>query len=268
MQISKCKTRKRPSEFILHFAFCILHSAILVFSFPAVLTLTGCDRPPTTPVHPTTAAATRSGTGVIGGTVTLSGKPPALAMIPNATCGAGAKPLPDESVVVDSAGNVQNVIVYLENAPPAFGATNLPPVVLDQVNCHYVPHVLALRTDQVLRAVSSDPTLHNVHGLCSVNDPFNFGLVGAGQSRDLQFPRPELFPVRCDVHPWMKAYVGIFEHPWFAVTGKDGRFEIKNVPPGQYTLTAWQETYGTLHMKVTAANGEVSSARFTFRSGL
>jgi hypothetical protein len=270
MKIAKCKmqnakfegSKNRPA-FNLQFAVCILQFSL--FS----LTLCGCDHPAKKSLSaPTTIAAAGSGTGIIRGNVILTGRPPTLAMIPNTGCGKGATPLPDESVVVDSDGHLQNVIVYLENTPPASAAADLPPVVLDQVNCHFVPHVLAVRTGQVLRALSSDPTLHNVHGLCTVNDPFNFGLVAAGQSRDLRFSRPEIFPVRCDVHPWMKAYVGVFEHPWFAVTARNGRFEIKNVPAGQYTLTAWQETYGTLRMQVSAADGKVSAVGFKFSSGL
>ena len=268
MQISKFNTRTSCSKPNLHFAICILQFSIPAFSLLGTVCFSGCDRSSKAPVHSTTAPAIRSGTSIIRGTVTLSGKPPALAMIPNTGCGKGATPFPHESVVVDSAGYLQNVVVYLEDAPPAAPAAELPPVVLDQVNCHFVPHVLALRTGQVLRALSSDPTLHNVHGLCTVNDPFNFGLVAVGQSKDLRFLQPERFPVRCDVHPWMKAYVGIFEHPWFAVTGKDGSFEIKDVPAGQYTLAAWQETYGMLHQKVSAADGKVSKIKFEFNSGL
>lgn len=188
--------------------------------------------------------------------------------IPNQPCHAGAGEVKDEAVIVDSAGHLRNVVVYLEGPPPAPPAPDLPPVVLDQVNCQYVPHVLALRTGQTLRVTTRDPTLHNVHGLCTENPPFNFALTAPGQTRDLKFDRPEAFQIRCDVHPWMRAYVHVFDHGYYVVTGKDGAFEIKNVPAGSYTLVAWHEKYGSLHMQASAADDKISTADFTFQSGL
>ena len=227
----------------------------------------GCEKKqtaaPAVPVGPV-----RVGTGIIEGTVTLTGKPPVVAMLANQPCHDGAKPIRDESVVVSEDGGLQNVIVYLEDAPPAPLAGDLPPVVLDQVDCQYVPHVIGLRIGQTLTMTTHDPTMHNVHGMCTVNDAFNFAFVAPGQSHDLRFAQPELFPVRCDVHPWMKAWVHVFAHPYFAVTGSDGKFEIKNVPPGSYTLVAWQEKYGTLRATVTAIDSRVVFIPFTFQSGL
>ena len=231
-----------------------------------VSALVGCDK--STTKHPTSAQTDQpiqTGTAVIRGVVRLSGKPPAMALIENQPCHPGG-PLQDESVVCDAAGHLQNVVVYLEGAPPAPPASP-PPIVLDQVNCRYVPHVLALRTGQTLRVTSSDPTLHNVHGLCTVNDAFNFALVAAGEHKDIAFAQPEAFPVRCDVHPWMKAFIHVFAHPYFAVTSKDGSFAIRNLPAGSYTLVAWQEKYGTLRQPVTVA-GQVLAADFRFQSGL
>lgn len=233
----------------------------------AVTFSVGCDRR-----TPQSAAAqsgpVRTGTGIIRGTVTLAGKPPIMASIPNQPCHAGAPPLTDESVAVDAAGHLQNVIVYIEDAPAAAVATNLPPVELDQKDCRYVPHVVALRTGQTLHITSSDPTLHNVHGQCTANDPFNFALVAAGQSKDISFEKPEIFPLRCDVHPWMKAYGGVFAHPWFAVSGSDGSFQITGIPSGNYTLVAWHEKYGQIRIPIKAADGQITPASFTFQSGL
>ena len=227
--------------------------------------LFGCDR--TAPKHsaPPTTGPVRTGTGVIRGVVTLAGKAPEMAMIPNQPCHAGAPALREETVVADREGHLQNVIVYLENPPPAPSAASPPAVSLDQVNCQFVPHVVALRTGQTLRVSTSDPTLHNVHGLCTVNDAFNFALVAAGQSKDLTFGQPERFQVRCDVHPWMKAWVQVFDHPYFAVTDKNGAFEIRNVPPGSYTLVAWQERYGEQRIRVNASDGHVSDVTPTYR---
>jgi hypothetical protein len=202
---------------------------------------------------------------VIRGAVTLTGSAPEMAVIPNQPCHAGAPELRDETVVADAAGHLQNVIVYLENPPPAPPALNLPPVSLDQVNCQFVPHVVALRTGQTLHVSTSDATLHNVHGLCTANDAFNFALVAAGQSKDLTFSRPERFPVRCDVHPWMKAYVQVFDSPYFAVTAKDGSFQIRNLPPGSYTLVAWQERYGEMRVSLNVRDDDVSDVQISFR---
>lgn len=228
----------------------------------------GCDRKPAKPSAPAPTGPVRTGTASIRGTVTLAGKPPEMATLPNQYCHPGAGPLKEESVVVDGQGHLQNVIVYLENAPAAARASNLPPVVLDQANCRYVPHVVALRTGQALHVTTSDPTLHNVHGLCTVNEAFNFALVAPGQSKDLVFNEPERFPIRCDVHPWMRAYVQVFAHPWFAVTAADGSFEIRDVPAGSYTLVAWQEKYGEQRIAVTIPDGQTVSAPITFQSGL
>lgn len=233
----------------------------------AILVLAGCDRTSPKQSVPQTTGPVRAGTGIIRGVVSLSGMPPEMAMIPNQPCHAGAPPLREESVVVDSEGHLQNVIIYLENPPAAAPPADLAPVSLDQINCQFVPHVVALRTGQTLHVSTSDPTLHNVHGLCTVNDAFNFALVAAGQSKDLTFSQPERFPVRCDVHPWMKAFVQVFDHPYFAVTTKDGTFEIRNIPPGSYTLVTWQERYGEMRLPVTITDGHATDAPFTFQSG-
>ena len=211
-----------------------------------VLALAGCSgedpapapRPPVPP-----------GNGVITGTVTLSGKVSEMREIPNSSCHGGGANVREETIVSDAAGRLANVVVYLKDGPPV--SVPAKPVLLDQVGCRYVPHVVAVRTGQTLRVKSSDPTLHNVHGQSNANPAFNFGMTGAGQTRDLTFARPETFKVTCDVHPWMRAYVAVFDHPLFAVTGEGGTFEIRNVPPGAYTLVAWHERLGTREQQVT-----------------
>lgn len=233
-----------------------------------ILIALGCQKPEAKAPAVATTQAVRTGTAFIKGVISLAGKEPVMGSIANQPCHAGAGPIQEETVVADPSGHLANVIVYLENAPPAPWENDSAPVVLNQVNCRYVPHVLALRTGQTLHVTTSDPTLHNVHGVCTVNAPFNFALVAPGQSKDLTFGEPELFQVRCDVHPWMKAYVQVFSHPWFAVTDKNGSFEIKNVPGGSYTLAALQEKYGTLRQVVKIDDGKVTEANFTFESGL
>jgi plastocyanin len=156
-----------------------------------------------------------AGNGVIHGRVLLLGNPPAERIIP------GSPKAKDESIVVGPGGGLKNVIVFLKEAP-ATSLGNEPPVVLDQVNCVYVPHVLAMRAGQTLRLKSSDALMHNVHLQSLVNRDSNYGFASVGQ-RDIVLEKPEApFSVKCDVHPWMSAWIGVFSHPWFAVTAEDG----------------------------------------------
>jgi hypothetical protein len=240
---------------------------LLTLLFCCALLLVGCEKEKSGKAAPASTQPVRAGTATIRGIVTLAGRAPIMATLPNKPCHDRAEPLKDESVVTDESGHLQNVVVYVEDAPPAPPATNLPAVVLDQKNCQYIPHVLALRTAQTMHVTTSDSVIHNVHGLCAVNEPFNFALVRPGQSKDLTFAQPEAFPVRCDVHPWMKAYVHVFAHPYFAVTGADGTFEIPDVPKGTYMLVAWQENYGTLRQKVSTSDHQTASGDFIFQSG-
>jgi len=241
----------------------------IILSVAALAGVVSCNRnsPATSKPAPESTGPVRTGTATVQGAVILSGPLPMLLLLPNQPCHAGGKPLVDESVVADSAGHLQNVIVYLEDAPPPPRANNLLPAELDQVDCHYIPHVLALRVDQTLHVTNSDATFHNVHFLCEDNNPFNFALVAVGQWRDLRFSMPENFQVRCDVHPWMKAYVSVFAHPYFSVTKQDGTFEIRDVPSGKFTLVARHEKYGELRAHVSVVDGQnVTATSFVFQS--
>lgn len=228
---------------------------------PAFLTTTGCKK---SAVPITAKPVVPAGTATIRGSVSFAGVAPELKPIPGATCHKDVKPAFDNALVVDAAGKVQNVIVYLKDGPNV----DLPaePVVLDQVDCRYEPRVVAVRAGKVLRVKSSDPTIHNVHGMCNANPQFNFGMTGAGETKDITFSLPEPSPVRmkCDVHPWMAGHVGVFDHPFFAVTGPDGTFQLKQVPAGTYTLVAWHERLGTSEQPITVVEGQPASAEFTF----
>jgi plastocyanin len=210
----------------------------------------GCDRGNGASSVAPPRATVPAGKGVIVGTVVLAGRAPEMREIPNSACHPGGPLVREESVVADDSGRLANVVVYLRDGPPV-DVPMAAPAVLDQVGCRYVPHVIALRTGQTLTIRSSDATLHNVHGQCTVNPAFNVGMTGPGQSRDFTFARPEVFKVGCDVHPWMSAHVAVFDHPLFAVTGAGGRFEVRSVPPGTYTLVAWHERLGTREQQVT-----------------
>ena len=205
------------------------------------------------------ARAAASGNGVIKGRVVFLGAPPEPKIIP------GSPMAQDDSIVVGTGRGLKNVIVYLKDAPASASALP-PPAVLDQVKCVYVPHVLAIRAGEVLRVKSSDAVMHNVHFKCLVNPEVNFGFAGIGQ-RDVTLASPEApFAVRCDVHPWMSAWIGVFDHPWFAVTGDGGNFTIEHVPPGRYTLVAWQEALPQQEQQITVEAAGQTEAGFTFEA--
>ena len=206
------------------------------------------------------------GTATIRGTVKFTGEPPKREPIANQPCHANAKPLLEEKVVVNENKTLANVFVYLASALASDGS-DLEPVVLDQVDCRYVPHAIGVQVGQTLRIRSSDPTLHNVHYDPKSNPPANFGLTTVGAEKPVRFENAEFIRVRCDVHPWMAAYIGVFESPFFGVTNeKDGSYEIAKVPAGNYVLTAWHEQYGKLEQTIEVKDNEVVSGAFEFKS--
>lgn len=220
-----------------------------------MLSLIGCDHGPAQASAPNAAP----GEGTISGRVVISGYPPLPKVIP------GSPLITDESIVVGPDHGLKNVIVYLEDAPKATFVLQTP-AVLDQIKAQYVPHVVAVQTGQTLRIKSSDTVMHDVHLKCAVNPAANYGFPGPGQ-RDIKLLSPEPpFPVRCDVHPWMSAWVGVFDHPWFAVTADDGSFSIKHVPPGKYKLAAWQEVLPLQEQPITVSDGGQTNVQFTFQT--
>jgi plastocyanin len=188
------------------------------------------------------------GSGVVRGTVKFTGAAPEV-MTSQVQCHDGTKRIADESAVVNDNGTLRNVFVYLEGAPATDGSA-AEPALLDQVDCRYVPHAVGVQVGQKLRVRSSDPTLHNVHSLAQANRAFNLSMTRAGEERTVTFAKHEIAPVKCDVHPWMTAYVGVFENPWFDVTRDLGTFEIDRVPSGTYKLVAWHERYGKLERSI------------------
>lgn len=125
------------------------------------------------------------------------------------------------------------------------------PVVIDQSGCLFTPRVAGAQVGQRIMFTNDDPLLHNVHGTPNASPPWNFSLPRHGISRDLRIEAPEIMvSVRCDVHPWMQAWIGVVDHPYFAVTGADGRFRLPDVPPGTYTLGVWHERLGTRETRV------------------
>ena len=212
------------------------------------IVLTGCDAPGADE-SPAAPPRVVSGSGVIRGTVKFTGAVPEL-KTSQVKCHEGTIDITDESVVVNDNGTLRNAFVYLEGAAATGDGSSREAALLDQVDCRYVPHAIGVQAGQTLRVRSGDPTLHNVHALSRANRAFNLSMTRAGDEKTVTFTKHEFVPVRCDVHPWMLAYVGVFENPWFAVTDPGGAFEIRNVPEGSYKLVAWHERYGRLEQSV------------------
>ena len=161
-------------------------------------------------------------------------------------------------------GALANVFVYIKEGAKASEATGEGPV-LDQVGCQYQPYVLGVQTGQKIKIRNSDATLHNVHATPKLNKEFNFAQVTKGQINERAFEKSEVMVrMKCDVHPWMFAYVGVVDHPYFAVTGADGSFKLSGVPAGKYTVEAFHMKAGSATKEITVgADGNVT-ADFTF----
>ena len=164
-------------------------------------------------------------------------------------------------------GTLPNVFVYIKEGADKYAFTPpADPVTLDQNGCMYKPHVFGILTGQDLHVTSSDPTTHNIHPMPKDNREWNESQPPGAAPLEKKFTRTEvMIPVKCNQHPWMRAYIGVMKTPLFAVTGSDGSFTIKGVPPGDYTIEAWTATFGTQDQKVTVAPKETKTVDFTFK---
>ena len=223
---------------------------------------------PSAPDSPAPSGATGSAT--ITGKIVFKGTPPKLPMInfaADAACAAmHPTPVPVESVVVNADGTLQNVFVYVKEGRDLRRPPPKTPVVLNQAGCMYRPHVLGIQVGQPLDILNSDSTLHNVHALPNSNAQFNVGQPVAGMKTTKRFTAPEIMvKFKCDVHPWMIAYVGVLDHPYFSVSGTNGTFSIGSLPAGTYLIAAWHEKYGTQEQSVTVADQETKEISFEFK---
>ncbi len=209
-------------------------------------------------------------TGSVTGAVKFEGTPPKartinMASVPSCNS-QRTSPATTEDVVLGDQGTLQNVVVYLKGD---FSQYSFPkaatPVNVDQKGCLYTPHVAALMTGETLQITNSDLATHNVNAMAKSNRPWNESEPPGAATINQQFTREEVaIRVKCNIHAWMKLYVAVLRHPYFQVTGKDGSFALKNVPPGKYTLIAWHEVYGTREQEITINPKQEQSVTLTF----
>ena len=239
------------------------------------------DEPPPSPVVVAQGAAAQkmltpepvapppSGTAAIRGTVTLTGTPPEMPLTKrDADPFCARTPMKDQEVVVGPGGGLQNVIVRITKGITGNYEPPMTNVTLDQTQCMYKPRVAVIMAGQSLLVRNSDQTLHNIHGYKGTSTLFNQAEVPGlpAIAKTFKDATGEILKFKCDVHPWMTAYVGVMGHPFFAVTGPDGKYEIPKVPAGKYTVEAWHERFGTKSQEVTVEAGKPLALAFSFDS--
>lgn len=220
-------------------------------------------------VASTLLAGTAAEAGSITGKITYDDRVPNLKPInmdADPTCASKHdSPVYPEILVLGSNNGLANVFVSVKNAPGGDHAAPSDPVVINQHGCLYEPHVVGVVAGQEVLFKNSDGVLHNVHGLPKVNREFNIGMPPTLKEKGVTLGKPEpVFPVKCDVHPWMRSYVAVMTHPYFATSDKSGAFKIDNLPAGAYEIEAWHEKLGTQTAKVTVGDGS-ATADFTFK---
>ncbi len=258
--------------------FLALLSAVLLFM------LTGCgEKKSESPEQPAETPAAAAGTpvdqatvGNVSGKVTFEGTKPKLARImmdQDPVCvHKHTTPVTAEDGEVNSNGTLPNVFIYVKEGAEKYSfPAPAEAVTLDQNGCMYKPHVLGVMVGQGLHITSSDPTTHNIHPMPKDNREWNESQAPGAAPLDKTFARPEvIIPVKCNQHPWMRAYIGVTKNPLYAVTGADGTFTIKGLPPGDYTVEAWTALGGgggqTQDQKVTVGPKESKTVSFTFKT--
>jgi plastocyanin len=241
----------------------------LLIATATVLTV-ACGSSPV-PAPPVSAGLDPATTATISGRVRFVGTAPAAETVridgdKSCVTLTGSDQQPAEFIVLGSGDALQNVFVHVKEGleKHTFPVPSAP-VILDQQKCRYVPRVLGVRVGQPLEVLNSDPLLHNVRSEAEINQPFNQGQPVQGMKFSHTFTTREVMvSMKCDVHAWMNAYVGVLEHPYFAVTGEAGTFSLPNLPPGTYTIQAWHERLGVQSSQVTVGPKESKDVVFTF----
>lgn len=253
--------------------FPVLKSTALVALLVGLAWVNGCGGGQAEPGSAnSTSASSRtvdaSTAGSVAGTVTLDGSPATMQPIdtssdPNCT---GGSPIFPQTVVMGLHGELANVVVYVKGGVGDYRFdTPSDHITLDQKGCTYAPHVLALMVNQPFQIDNDDMTVHNVHPESKVNDSWNRSQPAGAPPVVTTYTHPELaIPVMCNVHPWMRSYLFVFAHPYFAVTSAAGKFDLRNLPPGSYTIEAWHEKYGLQDQVVTVGPKESQEISFHF----
>lgn len=228
----------------------------LVAILAVALGLTSCAEPPRVPVT---------------GTVTYKGAKRAvkvLSMDAEEDCQKlHPTPVTEERIVVSPEGRLANAFVYIKTGleNQRFDAP-AEAVVLEQRGCQFVPRVMALRTGQILKVKNSDPVSHNVHPTPRANRDWNQQQPPGAPDLERKFAAPEvMIPVKCNVHNWMRSYIGVLDHPFFAVTEADGQFAWPGLPAGKYTLAVWHESLGELTQELVVEGGKPAAVALEFR---
>ncbi len=218
---------------------------------------------------PAATPTTGGGSASIKGILHFSGPVPTpepIAMEADPVCQQKhPTPVVSDEVMVQN-GLLKNAFVYLKEGVKGPFTPPTTPVVLDQNGCWYTPHISGIQAGQPLEITNSDQTMHNINAKPKANPPFNIAQAMPMKTTKT-FSKPEVMVrFKCNVHPWMTAYLGVLEHPFFAVSGDDGSFTIANVPAGTYTVEAWHEKFGTQTQTVTVGEGEAKTVEFTFQA--
>jgi plastocyanin len=207
--------------------------------------------------------------GTIEGKVTYTGTPPKMKPIDMAkepTCAKEHNPPELVQTVTTGPGNsLEYVVVYISKGGAEESTPPSQSVRYDQKGCTYMPHILAMEAGQPLMIYNNDPVAHNIHPMPKQNSEWNKSQPPGTPAIDTKWDKPEFIPVKCNIHPWMHGYFVVLKTPHYAITGEDGSFSLKGLPPGTYTVTAWQEQYGFQNQEVTVGAGETKAANFSYK---
>jgi plastocyanin len=205
--------------------------------------------------------------GTVNGKITYTGTPAkqkAIDMSKEPSCAKQhATPVTTETVVAGAGNTLENVVIYVSAGADDANAP-AKAVTFEQKGCQYLPHVLPMHTGQELDVVNSDQTSHNIHPLAKVNHEWNKSQPPGSPAIKDKFDQPEFISVKCNIHPWMHGWFVVLKTNHYAVSGNDGTFTLPNLPAGKYTITAWQEDYGTKTADITISGNETKTQDFSF----